>query len=142
MRTTRLEQGIQRLKKAVEARTFVVAAYLFGSQAAGTAGKLSDIDLGFYLREGLGKRELVRRELELANLAEECFGGENDVVIMNEAELPLNFHIISGRLLASTDERARIAFEARIMRDYLDDLPHQRLRAAVALKRVAKRGLA
>ena len=134
-------KGLERMENFVKKNRFIIAAYLFGSAAEGKARKLSDIDLGFYLKK-MGKREMFEKELLLVNKATDFFRREDiDVVIMNYARTSLNFNIIKGKLIASNDEEKRVKFETRIMRDYLDNDYHEKLRAKIGIERIALQGL-
>lgn len=103
----------------------VVAAYLFGSQARGTAGALSDVDVGVLLEDEPDER----RELELrAALAEAAGSSEVDVVVLNRAPVALAYRVLAGgRLLLSRDERHRVAHWARTVDRYLDMAPMRRM---------------
>ena len=56
--------GLERLTAALD-RAGVVAAMLFGSQASGGAGALSDVDVAVWAEPALGRSErfALRREL-------------------------------------------------------------------------------
>ena len=100
----------------------VTLVYLFGSQAEGYVGPLSDHDLGvlvdqpesaFYVRSRLAF-ELGRR-LATTRI---------DIVLLNRAAIDLAFAVISrGKLLYQRSDAERIEYEAKVMGLYFDYLP-------------------
>lgn len=130
-RTPRIELTEERLRRLASAldREGVVSASLFGSQATGKAGELSDVDIAVWLEPGREPTLDVR--LELTNAASRALdGGEVDLVILNGAP-PLLRHraIASQRILVDRDRVARVRLEARALVEYLDTRP---LRAQLA----------
>lgn len=116
----------------------VQLAYLFGSQATGHAGPLSDFDVGVLFRATLSPPERFHRRLSLsAELIEMLHTQHIDVVELNEAPPAIRFKIIKhGQILYSEDERMRVRFEVKTMNEYFDTKPlrelyRQRLFAAV-----------
>ncbi|MGH2821936.1 MAG: type VII toxin-antitoxin system MntA family adenylyltransferase antitoxin, partial [Thermoleophilaceae bacterium] len=119
-----------RLREALDCDG-VVSAYLFGSQATGRTGPLSDIDLAIYVdpRASADHRDAI--QILLANRAAEALdSGEIDVVLLNEAP-PLLRHrsIKDGILLVERDPVARVRLETEGLLYYLDTSP---LRATLA----------
>jgi predicted nucleotidyltransferase len=116
-----------RLRERLGAETDVVAAYLFGSQARGTAGLLSDVDVAVLLRDAGDPT----RHLELIDAVAQVVGSERtDVVVLNDAPLALAYRIIrDGELLVSRDERARIRHWVATVDRYLDMGPARRVLA-------------
>jgi predicted nucleotidyltransferase len=109
----------------------VVAASLIGSQASGSTGPLSDVDLGVWLLPELSAPERHQRSLELLRAACEALGtDEVDLVVLNDAS-PLMRHraMRDGIRLVERDRDARVRLEARGLLDYLDTAP---LRATLA----------
>ena len=109
----------------------VIAAMLIGSQARGTAGPLSDVDVGVWHEPGLTPSARLDLRLALTDAAARALGtDEVDVVLLNRAT-PLMRHraVRDGVRLVERDFRARVRFEARAILDYLDTKP---LRAELA----------
>lgn len=122
-----------RLSEALD-RPHVVAATLIGSQAAGAAGPLSDIDVAIWLDPLLPRERHaeLRRDLTLA--AVDALGtDEVDIVILNDAP-PLLRHraMRDGSRLLDRDPVARVRLETAALLDYLDTAP---LRATLAAGR-------
>ena len=124
------DAALARLARALD-RDGVVAAMLIGSQARGTAGPLSDIDLAFWHEPSLESAERVQLRLELARDAARALGtDEIDIIPLNHASpLVRQRAIRDGRPLLERDRKARVRLEARAIVEYLDTIP---LRAELA----------
>ena len=105
----------------------VVAIYLFGSTARGTAKPGSDIDLGILHRRPPAST-LAEQPFDVAADLSEQFRRPVDIVVMNGAPVDLVHRILrDGRLVVERDRSARIAFEVRARNEYFDLLPMLRL---------------
>lgn len=127
----------ERLVSALD-RDHVVAAMLFGSQASGQAGPLSDVDLAVWLDPHLSRaqRSALRAELSLA--AVEALGtDEVDVVVLNQAPPLLRHRALKGGLrLFERDPRARVRLETAALLDYFDTAPLRETLAAGRRRRI------
>ena len=121
----------------------VKLAYLFGSVAEGKEGKLSDVDLAFFLDESLSKKERFNLQLKsISELTSILKTDRIDLVIMNDAPISLNYEIIkANHPLLVRDEGNRIDFEHRILSRYLDRRYYDKRWTAEFLKQVAERGI-
>jgi len=118
------EAALERLGHALD-REGVIAAMLIGSQARGTPGPLSDVDIAVWHKPGLDPAARLRLQLELARLAGETLRtNEVDIVLLNRAP-PLLRHraIRDAKLLVERDPVARVRLNARALLDYLDTEP-------------------
>jgi len=122
-------------------RPGVVAAWVFGSQAAGRPGPLSDIDVGLWLDPALDAQARLDLRLELGDAAARALGtDEIDVVVLNDAPPLLQHRAMHPRLVAvERDRDARVRLETRALLEYLDTAPLRRL-ADQALRRRLREG--
>ncbi|WP_406676305.1 type VII toxin-antitoxin system MntA family adenylyltransferase antitoxin [Moorella sp. ACPs] len=130
----------ERLREALIKREEIEFAYLFGSHARGTANKLSDVDVAVFLDKlrlppvgpyGYKSELLVAMRQQLREPL--------DFVILNEAPLPLRYRVLrDGKLLFCRDNRVRITFHEKTMRDYLDFRPIQKIQVQYLRKRLAE----
>lgn len=117
-------EALARLSDALD-REGVVAAMLIGSQARGTPGPLSDVDVAIWHDRGLDPAGRLHLQLELGRAASEALGtDEVDIVMLNRAP-PLLRHraVRDARLLVERDPVARVRLDARTLLDYLDTKP-------------------
>ncbi len=116
--------ALERLSDVLD-REGVVAAMLIGSQARGSAGPLSDIDIAVWHDPALDPSGRIQLQLALARSVSEALNtDEIDVVMLNRAS-PLMRHraIRDARRLVDRDPRLRVRLEARSLIDYLDTKP-------------------
>lgn len=100
----------------------LVAAYLFGSQARGTANVSSDVDVALLLEKS--PETLDDLHLDVAADLAEQLGLPFDVVVLNRASGDLIHRVLrDGELLVENDRSARIRFEVRARNDYFDMAP-------------------
>lgn len=97
-------------------------AYLFGSQARGDAGPGSDVDVAVHLGAAPATLDL---RLDLLRRIARHTGVEADLVVLDDAPLRLVERVLrEGRLLYSTDEPARVDYEATMRRVCTDFALH------------------
>jgi predicted nucleotidyltransferase len=108
------------IRDVLGARPDVVAVYLFGSTARGTAGISSDVDVAVLfdpppLRQLNSARFVIEGELERA------LGVPVDLVVLNDAPVDLRIRVLrEGHLLIDHNPSARIAFEVRTRNEAFD----------------------
>ncbi len=119
------------LADALESRTGVRLAVLFGSAARAEEGPGSDLDVGVLFDPG--REEAVALEVALARAT----GRRVDVVRLDAAPPLLRFEIArDGRLLLERAPHAWVDFRARAMTDWWDWAPTARLLHAAAVERL------
>ena len=118
----------ERLRKVVErAPAEVLAVYVYGSRARGSARHGSDLDLGALLA-GPPPSTLsnVARDLEAA--AEGALRIPVEVVVLNRAPADLVHRVLrDGVLVLDRDRSRRIRFEVQARNEYFDLAPLRRL---------------
>jgi predicted nucleotidyltransferase len=99
----------------------IQTAYLFGSQAEGNTGPLSDVDIAILPQLNVGEdQRLVLRGKVAERARAACQTEHADVVLLDEADPSLAFEAIQGELVLDRDPEARILAEARIMSKHYD----------------------
>ena len=108
-------------KKIFKKYPQVKLAYLFGSQANGAAGPMSDYDFAVYLDEkDSAKRFDVRLNL-MSQLGLLLKTDAVDVVVINDTESPdLKYDIIKEGKLILEKQPYKILIEPRILNEYFD----------------------
>jgi predicted nucleotidyltransferase len=114
----------ERLRSVVaDAPENIVAVYLFGSLARGTASPASDVDLGLLLRRPPAPT-LEGRLLDYEADLERTIGRPVQVVVLNDAPPDLAYRVLrDGLVLLERDRGARLRFEVRTRNLYFDLLP-------------------
>ncbi|HUX77734.1 MAG TPA: nucleotidyltransferase domain-containing protein [Anaerolineae bacterium] len=125
----KLAQVQQALDQAFESHG-VVLAYLYGSQARGDAGPLSDVDVAVLFGPDVPESERFNRVLHLIGALGSVFH-RDDVYVVDLAESsPLLRHRVyyDGRLLYCADDGVRVRFETTALRDYVDTEPLRKIK--------------
>jgi len=104
------------LAHALDAWPSIRAAWLFGSVATGSAGPLSDVDVGVLGAGALSFDERARLTVDLGR----AIGRACDVVVVEHASPVLGMAIVdTGRRFLCRDPDAADAWEDRALRRYL-----------------------
>ena len=96
-------------------------AYLFGSQARGDTGPLSDYDFAVYFG-GVSTTEAFNLKLSLLNELARSLGTDAvDLVILDNIDAPeLGYQIVSEGKLLVDREPYKVIVEPRLMSAYFD----------------------
>ena len=106
------------LVKILQADKNIIAAYIFGSQISGTAGKKSDLDLALVVKD-----ESAVNYGEIYFQINQLFADlEADVRIVSINSSPLFlFQILkTGICVYKIEEKERINFEVSVLKNYYD----------------------
>jgi predicted nucleotidyltransferase len=99
----------------------IVLGYLFGSQAQGQAGPMSDYDIAVLIAGEMDPPSRHRLAHELACLLDV---ERVDLVILNRAPIELRYNVVAeGQLLYQRNLASRVEFEAETLSRYADFLP-------------------
>lgn len=102
----------------------LVAVYLFGSRAEGTANEQSDYDFGILFDSSAKMDDIAVALLELEERMTDILNSEVDVVLLNTASIEQKYMVISqGVLIYSKNEDERTDFEDIAIKEYLDFKP-------------------
>ena len=135
------EREIKRLSDCL-GKYPVILAYLFGSEAKGTSGALSDIDVAVFVDKGVGKSERFDMRLRLSNELSSIMNRMVDLVILNDSPVQLSYEIIKhGKVIFCKDKSMQVDFETEILSRYLDRRYYDKRHAELILERIALRGL-
>lgn len=110
----------------------VAFAYLFGSEATGATNPLSDIDVAAHLGDDSDPASFLSVRLALIAdlddlIARSLANHRLDVVILNEAPVPLAYRVLrDGKLVFCSDEVARVRHWAWVVDRYIDMEPMRR----------------
>jgi uncharacterized protein len=113
------------LAESFERQPDVVAAYVFGSQARGDPGPLSDVDLAVWLDDHPEPGKRLSRQLALSAQAASLLGtDEVELVVLNAAPPLLAQRVIrDGELLSERSALGRVRLETEAIIRYLDTIP-------------------
>ncbi|PJA83558.1 MAG: nucleotidyltransferase domain-containing protein [Nitrospirae bacterium CG_4_9_14_3_um_filter_44_28] len=116
---------LEKLNAVFRNYSFIASAYLFGSQATGKTGPMSDVDIAVLLKEPRPKgRELMRQMNYLSFRIEEIFKKEVDVIEMNSQGLIFQHNVLrSGNLIYDADPLFRANYVSRLISSYCDFEP-------------------
>ncbi len=116
----------QKMEHILASSEKVKFAYLFGSQAKGSPGPLSDIDIAVFFDETeYNQGNAFEDENELMFKLEKTLAPERvDLVVLNKAPVFLRHQILkNGELILCRADKERIRFHEATMRLYLDFQP-------------------
>lgn len=125
MEPAELERGLR--DAVADAPDEIVAVYLYGSRARGTARADSDVDLGILL-QGVPPATLRDAARDLEAVVARAVRLPVEAVIVNSAPPDLVHRILrDGILLLDRDRSARLRFEVQSRNEYFDLAPVRRL---------------
>lgn len=99
--------------------------YLFGSNAMGRAGGVSDIDIGILLGDHVLREDYFSRRLNyIGRCGSALHTDKVDVIILNDAPPLLAYEVVKHRsILLERNAEHRVAFEVDRINRYLDFKP-------------------
>jgi predicted nucleotidyltransferase len=120
--------SLARLGAALD-RPEVITGFLIGSQARGSAGPLSDVDVAVLHDPALSPPERLDLRLSLAASLGAALGTpEIDIVLLNGAPALMRHEALRDAVvLVDRDPEARMEFQVRALHDYVDTEPLRKL---------------
>jgi predicted nucleotidyltransferase len=120
----------------------VIIGYVFGSEAKGESGPLSDMDIAVFVDKSIDKSGRFDLKLRLSNELSSIMDRRVDLVILNDTPVQLSFEVIKdGELVFCRDQSIKVAVETEILSKYLDRRYYDKRHAELALEKIASRGL-
>jgi len=140
MTAIRKEQVKSKLLPFFSDRKEILFAYLFGSVAKGSAGRLSDIDIAVYLDPSqISQANGYGYKSELLVDLQAVLKDKVDLVILNEASTVLGYQVLkTGTLVYCALESERRKFHENTVKKYLDLKPLLKVQSYYLRKRLAE----
>lgn len=131
----KLKNLFPKLKKELKKDKNILFAYIFGSYGKGKITPLSDVDIAVYL---VNVKEYFNEKLKIIGKINEILEtDEVDLVILNEANLSLQFEVIkTGELLFCKNKNLRIKFITKVVDLYCDFEYHRKIQNYYLMKRI------
>lgn len=137
----KLEQALGKIRKVLEKRPEVLAAYLYGSHAKGYAREGSDVDVAIMMSPGFSKPNSYSYMFDLEDAVNKAVPEyKAEVIPTLEMSYPLNFTaVLFGKLIYSRDDRLRVLEEMRLSREFEDlqkfyEIRHQSIMEDVKIR--------
>ena len=107
---------VEKLKDLFKDYPYIASAHLFGSQASGKIGPMSDVDIAVLLKKPYPEGRYLIHQLDyLSFKIEELLKKEVDVVEMNRQGLIFQYNIIrTGKLIYDADPSFRANYVSRL----------------------------
>ena len=123
------------LKKTLSIDKDIVFGYIFGSYGIEKPNALSDVDIAIFLAS-IGDTFEKKMEL-IEKITSVLKTDEIDLVILNEAPLSLQFHVLkTGRLLFSKNDESRLNFITQVYDFYCDTEPLRQIAEKNLIKKI------
>ena len=123
-------------------REEIVAAYIFGSVAAGKAHKFSDVDVALLLAESVDSMKAWDIVLEAMGEAEQAFKRRADVQSLQTAPIVFRYLVFKhGQLIFDRAPRQRASLEARTYLEYFDLKPYLEMYDQALFRRIREKGM-
>ncbi len=122
----RIDKGQQRKMEELFEKRKVIFAYLFGSQADGTAVESSDVDIAVMFDDEVDEDERFENRLKLMTELSPIFKGkEVEVVSLNDVrDILFKFSIVQpGKIIFKKDYDALLDFDLKTTSEYYDFKP-------------------
>jgi uncharacterized protein len=131
--------SFERLISTLSARPEILEAYLFGSQAQGTASAHSDVDVAVFVSASAPGESGFGYDAELGAELQSALGRSDvDVVVLNNAPPALYHRVLrDGERLFARDLHATTTREGQALSRYFDYIPQLKKIDAAHRTRIA-----
>ena len=124
------------IKKIFAGEKNILLAYIFGSQAIGKTGPLSDYDFAVFLSQKPSFPFKYKLKNKLINILD---NKQVDLVILNDAPIELKYKVVAtGKVIFQKNSIVKTEFEADTLSRYFDYLPVLRAQKKDILKAKSK----
>ncbi|MBI5664550.1 MAG: nucleotidyltransferase domain-containing protein [Nitrospirae bacterium] len=115
------DEVIEAVKGVIKSHPEIKLAYIFGSQATGHTGTMSDFDFAFYADEK-NTHKLYDLKFALGDKISRALKTDKvDIIILNLSDSPeLKYNIIKDGKLFYCEEPFKVLIEPRILNEYFD----------------------
>lgn len=127
--------------KTLLRRQGVVLAYLFGSQAKGTATQFSDIDIAVCFSKRIKPENYFSEEIKLAGAVDRLLHTDKTQIInLAASKSPLLRHraVLQGKPILISDRRLHNQLASVILKEYEDTAFLRHMQSALLKKRLAE----
>ena len=116
-----VEMKLEQLRTVFNSHPEVKLAYLFGSQASGKSGPLSDYDFAFYIDSRDKAKMADLRYILMDEISRVLKTDKTDVLLLNLTQSPeIKYEIVSHGKLIFEQEPFKIVVEPKILNEYFD----------------------
>ena len=119
LKASLFDKKLKKIVCAIEKIKNISAAYLFGSQSAGTANKNSDVDIAILFEANNVPDEFLRLALQ-QDISDEI-EMDCDLIVLNTSGLIVSMQVLNkGRLIVKKDEKLINRFIITVVGKYAD----------------------
>ena len=112
---------VDTIRSVISRHSAVMLAYLYGSQATGNVGPLSDVDVAVYLNLDDPRQRFELRLRLMTELCDALSRPDVEVAVLNDTARPaFKYHVIADGQLLYEVEPFRLMVERRILDEYFD----------------------
>ncbi|MBI5327591.1 MAG: nucleotidyltransferase domain-containing protein [Deltaproteobacteria bacterium] len=119
----------------------IIAAYLFGSLAAGRGRRGSDADIAVLLDVDTASEKAMSIRLQLMAELEGFYERDAEVIVLNDASLFFISEVFRGKVVYDKDPVKRAGFESIKRREYFDFAYYLKQYRKAFLERIKTKGL-
>ena len=116
-----MKLGFKSIQEILSKHPQVLFSYLFGSFAKGKTHAASDLDIGVYVSENNEVKREALLDSIYNDLVKSKLPASLDLVDLRKLPSHVSYEIVAkGQILMCRDEKERIEFSCRVLREYFD----------------------